>query len=69
MFFAGGFMRYAEGRMEHDLKGKPEGTKQDESCTTPVQGQTAVKLKWPRNRRSASRHQPEILLRAQLRAQ
>ena len=31
MFFAGGFMRYVEGRMEHGLKGKPEGMKQDES--------------------------------------
>ena len=45
MFFAGGFMRYVEGRMEHGLKGKPEGTKQDEICTTPVQRLTAVKLK------------------------
>ena len=69
MFFAGCFMRYVEGRMEHGLKRKPEGAKQDESCTTPVQGQTAVKLERPRNRRSASRHQPQILPRVQLRAQ
>ena len=69
MFFAGGFMRYVEGRMEYGLKGKPEGAKQDESCPTPAQGQAAVKLERPRNRRNASRHQPEILLRVQLRTQ
>lgn len=62
-------MRYVEGRMQHGMKGKPEEAKQGESCTTPEQGQTAVKLERPRNRRSASRHQPEILLRVQLRAQ
>ena len=66
MFFAGGSTRYVEGRMQHGLKGKPEAAKQDESCTTPGQGQAAVKIGRPRNRRSASRHQPEILLRVQL---
>ena len=69
MFFAGGFMRYVEGRMQHGLWGNPEGVKQDESCTTPGQGRTAVKIERPLNRRSASRHQPEILLRVQLRAE
>lgn len=69
MFFAGGSMRCVEGRMQHGMKGKPEGAKLNESCTTPGQGQTAVKLERPRNRRSASRQQPEILLRVQLRAQ
>ena len=62
MFFADGSMPSAKGRMQHVLKGKPEGAKQGESCTTPGQGQTAVKLERPRSRRSASRHQPEILL-------
>ena len=62
-------MRYVESRMQRGLKGNPEGAKQDESCTTPGQGQTAVKIERPRNRRSASRHQPKTLLRIQLRAE
>ena len=62
-------MRYVEGRMQHGLKGNPEAAKQDESCTIPGQGQTVVKFGRLRNRRSTSRHQPEISLRVQHRAQ
>ena len=51
--------------MQYGLKSKPGGAKQDEDRTTPGQGQTAVKLERPRNRRSASHHQPDIPLRVQ----
>ena len=65
MFFASGFMLYVEGQMEHGLRRKPEGEKQNKSYTTPVQGQIAMKLERSGNRWSASRLQPEILHRAQ----
>jgi len=69
MLFAGGSMRFVGDRMQHGLKSTPGEAKQDENRTTPGQGQTVVKLERPKNGRSASRHQPEILLRTQLRAQ
>ena len=72
MLFAGGSMRFVGDRMQHGLKSTPgEDEAGRESAATPVQGQgqTVVKLERPKNGRSASRHQPEILLRTQLRAQ
>ena len=69
MLFAGGSMRSVGDRMQHGLKSTPGEAKQDENRTTPGQGQAVMKLERPRNRRSVSRHQPEILLRVQLQAQ